>query len=137
CTRDTSMAVITNIFQNLASHLHVVEWYSTFSIGLCFFVTLPRDEYYVTGLSFADSDCDCGFAVGLHLVFCPGTLQTDHCIIHDCNRVFTSRIVRSKNYKVTTTSSGFAHQRPLGPIAVASTAKDRNDPATLSGLFHE
>src|SRR4029077_7280856 len=58
-------------------------------------------------------------------------------VIHDCKRIFAARIVRGQDYEIATPSGSFAHQRTLGPVAVAATAEHSDDSTLLSCLLNE
>src|SRR5205085_231807 len=96
-----------------------------------------RNQDNVSGACLPNRERDRFLAVGFHLVFRTGALESDHCIIDDGEAIFTAGIVRSDYYEIAAASGSFAHQRTLGPITIAPATKNRDHFAFQAGLLHK
>src|ERR1051326_7458939 len=90
---------------------------------------LAGDQDDVAGHGLYQSMADGLSAVRLDLMTRAGLPQAEQGIFDNLQWLFTARIVRSQDHKVTSLARRLAHQRALGAIAIAAATKYRNHPA--------
>src|SRR6185503_8565895 len=69
------------------------------------------------------------FALRLHFISRAGLSEAGQRIVNNLQRLFTARIVRSKDNEVASLACRFSHQRTLSPITITTTAENRDHPA--------
>jgi hypothetical protein len=92
--------------------------------SLHLFVSFAGDEDNISRPGPLNGNSDRLAAVGLDGERGLGALQPGKRIIDDRHRVLAPGIVGSEDNVIAAPPRGFAHQRALGAIAIAATAKD-------------
>src|SRR5271165_745115 len=128
---------VSGVLQSFLGDLDVVEGNHTFPGHLMFLVALTRDKNDVPCLGIVYSQLDSLMPVRLQRVAGAGALQPWQRVVHDGDGVFTARVVAGQNYEVAASSCGFAHQRPLGAIAIAATSEDGDHASRPTPLIEE
>src|SRR5208337_5039709 len=64
-------------------------------------------------------------------------LQARQSVVHDGDGVLAARIVTRQDYEIAATSGGFAHQRTLGAVAIATATEYGDDASRPAPLVEE
>ena len=125
--------------QRVTQHVAVVEGDDDTVLLLTLFVTLARDNNYVTRTSSVDSVVDRTSTIGFDRNFACArrSASTRQHRVENGERIFRSRVVIREHGNVRAGCGSRAHQRPLGSVAVTATAQHDDDaPADcqLTGL---
>ncbi len=113
--------------QDAARHFAVIEINGAVPQHLVGLVALAGQQHDVAGPRLVESALDRNRAVGLNQVLRIGLLQAHHRIVDSPQRVFTARVVAGEHDNIARAPGRLAHQRALGAVAVAATAKQGDD----------
>src|SRR5215813_9713816 len=118
--------------QDLSRDLAVVERQDLGADDLIGLVTLPGDDDRVADLGPLERTADRRAPIGFGDIAArrrAGPAHTGHHLVDDRFRTLGSRIVGGHPHAVAEPRGDLAHDRPLGPIAIAATAEDDAEPA--------
>src|SRR5271157_321842 len=128
---------ITGLMQSFPGDLNVVEGDHALFGLLMLLVSLARNQYDVSCLGFMNRQFDGAATVGLQRIADASALQPGQRVVHDGDRVLAARIVAGEHDEIAAATGSFAHERPLGAIAVATATEHGNDSTRPAALMQE
>src|SRR5512146_2810560 len=120
------LLLVPEPMQLFPGHGEIVEEKNAFASGLSLLVSFTGNQHDVPGLCLSEGLRDCLSPVRLEDIGRTRPLQTQQSIIHDRQRIFTPWIIRGEYHKITAIAGSLAHQRTLGPVAIAAASEDRD-----------
>ena len=92
-------------------------------------MALAGNQYHVAGHGLNQGQPDGFFSLRLNFIARAGLSEAGQRIVNNLQRLFTARIVRSKDNEIASLACRLSHQRGLGSITITAAAKHRNHPA--------
>src|SRR5271165_3738372 len=127
---------IAQLPQDRARGFPVVKMYDAIFQHLIRLVALAGQYHDIVRFGFFESGANRFFAIRLGDVRRVDAAQPHHGVVHDGERIFGARIVRSQHHEIASLPRGHAHQRTLGAVAIASAAEQGDDARRLQRPRH-